>query len=749
MKLRRVIAECEAVIKFKGYIKIMPKSKVWILKGRSGETDLNAARIADSVGLTATAARILAVRGYNTPEKARVFLSKENTLMYDPYLLKDMDKAVKRILAAHGSGEHITVYGDYDVDGVSAVSVLYLYLKSIGSKVDYYIPNRASEGYGLNKNALDDLKAKGSSLIITVDTGITAIEETEYMKSIGLSLVVTDHHGCHETLPDACAVVNPKRPDDEYPFKELAGVGVVFKLVTALEFAIQEKAIYGGDSGLTNEERYARMLDGGKSDFLEKVCREYIDLVTLGTVSDVMTLTDENRLICSYGLSLMESSPRLGLLALMDYADGLKNKKYQKKRKVTASYIGFTVAPRINAAGRIADASLGVELFITESREKADEIAAQLCELNTQRQMEENRIALEAMEMAERTHDFANDPVLVLASESWHHGVIGIVSSRLTEKYNTPSILISVEDGIGKGSGRSIKGLNISDALAHCKELLIRYGGHELAAGLTVSCENIDAFRRMINDYARSAMGSEGAEITLDVDCEVEKEDVTLRLAEELSYIEPCGVGNPQPLLLLRGARVSTADSIGEGKHTKLTLDGKTALMFGVSLTEADIAVGDTVDVVFKLDINDFRGTRSEQLLVCDAKLSYADSDEAGELKRLSDIEGGEEFSEADILPDRDDFAVIYKEIRSYGETGREISLYRLRESLGANIGYAKLKLALEILSDVGLIFLEKLPTLTLSGSELYRIGASKTAEKVNLFGAPRYKSVKSRFVRN
>ena len=726
----------------------MPKTKSWMLKGRSEETDLNAAQIAQALSLEATTARVLAVRGYNTPEKARMFLCKGNTLMYDPFMLKDMDKAVKITLLAYERGERITVYGDYDVDGVTSVSVLYLYLKSIGASVDYYIPNRASEGYGLNNVALDALKANGTSLIITVDTGITAIEETEYMKRIGLSLVITDHHGCHERLPDACAVVNPKRPDDEYPFKELAGVGVVFKLITALEFTLQEKALYGGDGGLAPEERYARMLDDGKSDFLEKVCREYIDLVTLGTISDVMTLTDENRLICALGLELMETEPRLGLLALMDYADGLKNRKYPKKRKLTASYIGFTVAPRINAAGRIADASIGVELFVTDDRENADEIAARLCELNTMRQAEENRIALEAMEMAEKTHDFANDPVLVLASESWHHGVIGIVSSRLTEKYNMPSILISVEDGVGKGSGRSIKGLNISDALASCSDLLIRYGGHELAAGLTVSCENIEAFRKKINDYARSEMEAD-AEVTLEIDCEVKSGDVTLKLAEELSRIEPCGVGNPQPVLLMRNAEVQTADAIGDGKHTKLTVDGKTALLFGVSLEEADIFEGDTADVVFKLDINEFRGVRSEQLLLCDARLSEICGDEEAQCALLESIENGESFTDTDILPDRDDFAAVYKEVRGYGEDGRTVSLYRLRKSIGMEIGYAKLKLALEILSDVGLIWLEILPTHTLSGSELYRLGGQRTTEKINLFGTPRYKSVKSRFAKN
>lgn len=729
----------------------MPKSKKWILKGVSGETCARAEEIRKEFGFESLTAKILACRGYDTPEKVRTFLGKENTLMYDPFLLKDMDKAVERTLSAIDENEKITVYGDYDVDGVSSVSVLCLYLKSVGADVNYYIPNRITEGYGMNRASLDRLKKSGSSLIITVDTGITALDEAEYVKQIGLSLVVTDHHSCHGELPDACAVVNPKRPDDGYPFKELAGVGVVFKFVTALEFAIQERAVFGGADGLTQSERYRRMIEDGRSDFLAKVCRDYIDLVTLGTISDVMSLTDENRLICAYGLSLMETSPRLGLLALMEYIDGMKSRRYPRKRKISASYIGFTVAPRINAAGRISDASIGVELFLTDDRKKADSISAELCELNTKRQAEENSIALEAMELAEQTHDFEHDPVIVLASEKWHHGIIGIVSSRLTEKFNVPCILISIEDGVGKGSGRSIKGLNLSDALEYCSDLLIRYGGHELAAGLTVDKDNIDSFRKKINDYAREHMGDDGAQICLEIDGEARAEEINIKLAQELAGLEPCGTDNPQPLILMRNADVLLSEAIGEGKHTRLNLSGHTAVVFGSPDCEVDLFEGDTADVVFKLDINEFRGNRSAQLMLCDARISGGIGNESEEIKLLRDIESGKEFSDEDILPTRDDFAVIYKKVRGYGEEGKTVSLYRLGRYLNEDGSYvrpAKLKLALQILSDVGLIFLEKQSVNTFSGSELYRLGDAKTRDKVNLFGTPRYKAAKSAFVK-
>jgi single-stranded-DNA-specific exonuclease len=389
---------------------------------------------------------------------------------------------------------------------------------------------------------------------------IYAVEETEYMKKVGIDVVVTDHHRCQDVIPSAVAVVNPKRPDDTYPFKELAGVGVVFKLLTALEFAVQEKKIFGRFfTELSPEERCKRLIESGESNFLEPVCDKYIDLVAIGTIADVMALTDENRLICAAGLSKIEHSAGMGIEALIDLATDRKNQKFPKKRKINSTFIGYTVAPRINAAGRVADARLGVELFTCSDRADAERVAAALCELNVSRQSEENRISEEAMSLAERTHNFADDPVLVLAGDNWHHGVIGIVSSRITEKYNLPSILISVEDGIGKGSGRSISGLNISDALEACKDVLEKYGGHDLAAGLTVKAENIDELRRRINEYAREHIDLLDNGTKIEIDCEVDSSELTIENADELTMLEPCGTGNPQPIFITRGLCVSNA----------------------------------------------------------------------------------------------------------------------------------------------------------------------------------------------
>ncbi len=734
----------------------MPKPKKWILRDESCLCAESAERIGNSLGLLPVTSKLLAVRGYDTPEKAERFIKKECTFFHNPFLMKDMDKVCERIMRAVRKGERITVYGDYDVDGVTSVSTLLMYLRSIGAYADYYIPNRAGEGYGVNPEAIKTLKERGTDLIVTVDTGITAIEETELIHSLGMDIVVTDHHRCQERLPNT-AVIDPQRPDDGYPFKELAGVGVVFKLISALNFLVteSENSTLMGDPEYTILpvcERCAEFVLRGAGDFLGRICRDYIDLVAIGTVADVMVLEDENRLICSMGLALIEHSPRVGVSALTELASDTKNRKYTKKRKINTSYIGFTIAPRINAAGRIDDASLGVELFTSCDPERAEAIAKRLCELNVMRQTEENRIAAEAIELAERTHAFGRDPVMVLASESWHHGVIGIVSSRLTERFGIPSILISVEDGVGKGSGRSIKGLNIMESLGECKELLMRYGGHELAAGLTVSADNIDAFREKINEVARAKIDPEGVQASVEIDCETSERDITLELAEELSVFEPCGVGNPQPLLLLRNAFVSSVESIGGGKHTKLTLalegGNISALMFGLGETEADIVAGERADIVFRLDVNEFRNTKSVQLLVfdihaCGVSESYVE--DMGFLKR---VENGESFNASDdLLPDRDTFASVYRAVRERaGEEGFRVSLYRL-STLCDEMRPAKLKLALEILSDVGLISLEILPVLGASCTELYRIKVPRSTEKINLFGTPRYKNLKRNMI--
>ena len=722
----------------------MSKLKKWILNTLTRESCASSSEISSRLGIGRILSDILVQRGYDTPEKADNFLKKGMTFFHDPFLMNDMEKGVDRIFKAIENKERITVYGDYDVDGVTSVSALYLYLAEKGATVDCYIPNRMNEGYGMNFPALDKLAANGTKLIITVDTGITAIEEAKYLKSLGLEAVITDHHHCQEELPDAVAVINPRRHDNTYPFDELAGVGVVFKLLCALE------------------KSYLQRQGSGKTDYLTDVVEKYCDLVAIGTIADVMPLKGENRLICAAGLKIIERNPRAGLVALMEQASETKNTRYPKKRKINTSYIGFTLAPKINAAGRLNDAMEGVRLFLASSRSEAAKIAANLCMMNVQRQAEENRIATEAIELAEATHNFEKDPVLVLAKENWHHGVIGIVSSRLTERYNMPTVLISVEDGVGKGSGRSIRGLNLTEALTACSDSLIRFGGHELAAGLTVSVDKIDELRERLNDYAREHLKAEDTIPVLEIDHEVEDSDISIAVAEDMALLEPCGVDNPNPLLLRRNAVIADIASIGGGKHTKFTLRSdsapKTALAFGVVAAETDLTVGDVVDIVFQIDVNEFQNTRTAQMMIKDARLCEAELtlyEKEMELYRKITAEG-ERFTVHDrFLPDRDDFAKVYNALKKLCAEGNTFGLHKLYRTVGSMnpellpaMRMSKIRFCIQILADVGLISCETLSAASLTGTEIYTVKVNQVSGKVNLEGAPRFKQIKKQLKR-
>ena len=671
-----------------------------------GVRDSATETLAASLGVGTLTAGLLANRGCTTAETAGRFLRMEEELLHSPMLLPDMEKAVARIEEALAKKERIVIYGDYDVDGVTSVSILYLYLSALGADVGYYIPNRMGEGYGMSEGSVDHLIDSGANLIVTVDTGITANVEVAHARARGTDVVVTDHHECHGDLPEAVAVVNPRRPDCDYPFKELAGVGVVFKLLCAFE--TKHHAV-------------------SEQEAVRRICAEYADLVAIGTIADVMPIKDENRLIVAYGLSQIEKAERMGLVALCEAVtrrpDGTKT---PRAAKVTSGFVGYTLAPRINAAGRISTASLAVELFLTDSREKADELAARLCDINRERQTEENRIALEAYARIEASHDFANDPVIVLEADNWHHGVIGIVSSRITEKYGLPSILISYDgaqsDGnvdIGKGSGRSVKGLNLVDALVHCGDLLEKYGGHELAAGLSVRRENIDAFRDKINAYARENFSHEDLVPTLDADFAISGEEVNLKNAEELRLLEPYGVSNPVPSFILQDMQVAEVQSISFGKHTKLLLAREgmaplTAMYFSRSPKEAGIYPGDTVDVFATMDINEFGGQRTAQLIVRDIRLGERDrAAYAACQQRFAEIFGGAPLLPGeDVLPSREDFGIVYNFIRRRVRFGEEEftvrEMLQRDEQIGA-IGYIKLRVILQVLYELNLVGVEEL----------------------------------------
>ena len=687
---------------------------VWEVKATAAEAreDPAAKTIAEELDLTLPAAKLLADRGCKTPADAERFIKKKEEQLYDPFLMKDMRAAADRVADALAAGERIVVYGDYDVDGVTSVSALLLYLRDRGGNVGYYIPKRDRDGYGMSVGVIERLASEGCDLIITVDTGITATEEIRAAGELGIDVVLTDHHECQSVLPDACAVVNPRRSDCEYPFDELAGVGVVFKLMCAVETVICP------DDSLT--------------DCVRRVASEYCDLVAIGTIADVMPVTDENRLIISYGLKLIENGTRPAIDALMRAAsEGRTN----GKKKITAAYIGFTLAPRINAAGRMQDAATAVELFTTEDSAKAEELAATLCEINRERQGTENEIVTEAYSMIESENGADGDPVIVLSDDRWHHGIIGIVASRITERFGRSSILVSFEgegndggeDDIGKGSGRSVKGVNLVGALAECSDLLEKYGGHELAAGLTVKRGNLEAFRRKINEVVRkNGAHPDGGAAAIEADLELTSEDLDMRLAEELYLFEPYGVKNPVPLFYLKDAYVADESLVGGGKHTRLILKKGdvtvTAMCFRKSIGDLDIYPGDTVDVLFNLDVNEFGGMRNLQMIVRDVRLAERQAAAEEREKEIYDAVTASKTAELGLtaeekeacVPDRDDFAAVYsvltKELRFEHKVFSIRALRHLLMTRGINVSYVKLKTIIMVFRELNLIGVEEAP---------------------------------------
>ena len=707
------------------------KEKKWIIKSKNdANSSSQIEAIASNLGLHPIVAKLLHSRGYTDVESAKIFINMESEMLCDPFQLKDMQMGIERIYRAVKQKQKITIYGDYDVDGVTSVCTLYLYLKSKGANVNYYIPNRSGEGYGVSNAAIDSLKDNGTGLIITVDTGITANDEVEYAKSLGIDFVITDHHECRASLPLAEAVINPHRPDCEYPFKELAGVGVVFKLISAYE------------------EKYSNI---SRKEAALRIFNSYADLVAIGTIADVMPIKSENRIIVGYGLKMIENTKRVGLTALINASlnnhGGISHDRNKKRKKITSGYIGYTLAPRINAAGRVRSAAMAVELFLEHNLDRAESIAMKLCQANKERQNEENKIMQDADEKM-RSWDIEKYPVIVLDADNWHHGVIGIVASRLTEKYARPSILVSFggndEDGnasldVGKGSGRSIKGLNLMDALCACSDNLLKFGGHELAAGLSVSRDQLPEFIENINRYARENLKDEDMIPTIDVDCEIEFSDLTFTLAQQLQKLEPYGVGNPQPTFVIKDCVVGDISPISEGRHTRFTLtDGNStvsAMFFSNNPTNLKIYNGDNVDVIFNIDINEWLGRRNVQLIIKDIRQSYSQSIQSvSEVARFEEIWNGDSFSHSeDIIPSRDDFAYVYRYIVGAVRNGVDTFEHRdLCSKLSGyrshtKINYIKLKIIIKVFIELNLIGIEE------SKNEVYKFILHYSTSKTEL----------------
>lgn len=545
--------------------------------------------ICERYNLNKVIGKIIVNRHVVNDEDVRIFITPTRDDFHDPFLFKGMDIAVERIIKAINNKEKILIYGDYDVDGITSTTVLKKYLMDRGISVDTYIPNRLHEGYGLNKNAIDTIKERNIDLIITVDCGISAIEEVDYAVSLGMDVIVTDHHEVGEKLPNALAVIDAKRKDNTYPFRSLAGVGVVFKLIQALSIKLEIKP-----------EEYLK----------------YLDLVCVGTISDIVPLEGENRTIAKLGLMLIKVTRNLGLREL------IKSSGY---KEIDSNTISFGVAPRINACGRMGHEEEALKLFLAEDLESATKITKELNEYNTLRQSTEKAIYEEAVQEIDRNHlDEKNS--IVLGGKGWHHGVIGIVSSKVTDKYYKPSILLSFEDDIAKGSGRSVPGFDLYEGLTKCEDLLEKYGGHSMAVGLTLKKENLEKFKERFEQIAKEKNIKELVPI-IYIDDELKLKDINMELVKSLSILEPFGEANKVPLFLIRNLKIDSIRALSEGRHLKLTLRDENfvinAIGFELGYLAEEYRIGDRIDVVGTLEINSFNGFSSIQINMKDIRKSY------------------------------------------------------------------------------------------------------------------------------
>lgn len=615
---------------------------------------------------------ILAARGMTGPKDAGAYLDCHAPLP-DPFLMTDMALAAGRVGLAMARGEKIAVFGDYDVDGITSTCLLIGFLRSHGADCVPYIPGRLEEGYGLNPIAIRQLKDEGVRLIITVDCGITAIAEAQLCRELGIDLVITDHHECKDQLPDAIAVVDPHRLDDGYPHKNLSGVGVAFKLAAAL-CGSQEEVLAG-----------------------------YSDMICLGTVADVMPLQGENRVFVSRGIEALRHTKRPGIAALMaecgcDCAT------------LNASSIGFVLAPRINAAGRMGQIDLAVELFLTQDPVQADALAKALCELNRQRQAVEADIYQQAISMLPEGR---TPEAIVLADESWHQGVVGIVASRISEEYCCPAILICLDGEHGKASSRSFGGFNLFTSLTALSPLLESYGGHELAAGFTIARKNIPDFRAQLCALAGAYYSDDTPRTVLDIDCAIPPELLTVPNIEALAALEPCGSGCPKPVLMMEGLSIERTSQVGGGRHMRLRLRrgryGFNAIYFSATPESASVSQGDVVDVAFYPQINEYRGERGVQMNILDIRPACAVpcSPEVGGYRALRAGQLTQEIA-IGLLPDRPTLSRVWRYLAASPVPEiREAPMCLCRKIVrwcGVPLHLGQLMTCLDIFADVGLL---------------------------------------------
>lgn len=560
-----------------------------IKKWKLRELDHQVATVlATEISVHPLTAQALVARGITDPDHARKFLAPSLSAMLDPYLLLGMETAVSRLTEAWRNHETVCIYGDYDVDGITGTALLVSFLRRVGFICRYFIPNRFDDGYGINADAIERIIAMGSTLIVSVDCGITAVEEALFCKLRGIDLIITDHHAPGKSTPDAAAVINPLQPGCEYPFKSLAGVGVAFNLLVAMRSALRVEGAFAKDA--------------------EPDLREWLDLVALGTIADVMPLTGQNRMFAFFGLKQLSSSLKPGIQSLKQVA-GIKG-------EVSCGQVGFRLAPRLNAAGRMESAVPGVDLLLSVNQQETDVIANDLDTANAERQAIERRMFDEAIAMVEADGGCHGRRSIVLASDDWHQGVVGIVASRLVERYYRPAIMIALtEDGLAKGSGRSIPGLHLLDALGACAHYLERFGGHQYAAGVSLKADLVAGFAVAFEAEATRILTDSDLVPCLSIDADARPEEITRELALEMKKLEPFGVGNPEPVLMLRGMTVTERRVVGDG-HLRLRLTREGRSFSAIAFRMADAETAGLIDIAFFPEMNEWNGSSSLQLRV-------------------------------------------------------------------------------------------------------------------------------------
>ena len=680
-------------------------------------------KITENFKINKLTAKLLINRGYETKEKIEVFLNKSKDLLHDPLLMSDMEKGIKRVNKAFLDKEKVMIYGDYDVDGISSVCLMYTYLKNLGIEVYYYIPDRFEEGYGINNDAINKAFEKNIDLIITVDTGITAANETRYAKEMGIDIVITDHHECPKILPEAAAIVNPKKQDCPYPFKELAGVGVAFKFISAYDLKYE---------------------NNNKINFKFE---DYCEFVAMGTVADIMSLTGENRVMVDIGLKKMKNSNNLGINAILE-----SYFKYKEKKNVSTDIISFYISPRINAAGRLAKADMAVNLFLTKNKNEAEIIAEELSVLNKKRQETEKEIFIQAENQLNEIEEKEKKKIIILHADNWNQGVIGIVASKLSEKYNKAFILFAKDSGeIYKGSCRSVKNINIIELLTMCSDILIKYGGHERAAGLSAKYENIKKLDRKLNNYINKNDIEIEDDKIYNIECEIKADNITFDIIREFEILEPFGNDNPVPLFAVIGCKIMNITQIGENKHIRIDFNQNNiffeAVYFNMDPDKFIFNKNDIIDLVCNININEFMNKKKVQYIIRDMRLNkdfhreyYFEKENYINFLKNS---GGIKINNEDI-PERDDFKYLYIFLLSLFEKETmyeyEYNINKLQnkyfEFSHKHYSRLKFRIILDIFKETDIIYIDH------DFENIKKIKINNKLDKINLYNSEIYKKL-------